>query len=224
MKIAFFLCYTLTVFILLNETASIHQTGGISTTINASPQTLKEENFMSKIYTKSGDTGFTSLVGGAKVHKSDTILDVYGTCDELNAQIGVLIAEANVPFLTEIQEKLFVIGGILATPLDKYEQYWKDVSLNSFLTKIEKEIDTMDETLSPLHSFLLPQGSRAIAQTHICRTVCRKLERKIAPFATQNTSFLELLQMVNRLADYFFILTRFLHIKFCIEEKYLEMR
>jgi cob(I)alamin adenosyltransferase len=179
---------------------------------------------MSKIYTKSGDAGYTSLVGGISVHKSDAILDAYGTCDELNAHIGALIAEENLPFLTEIQEKLFLVGGILATPKEKYEQYWKDISWDHFLLKIEKEIDEMDEKLLPLHSFLLPQGSRAIAQTHICRTVCRKFERKISHFSTQNNTWVALLQIANRLSDYFFILSRFFHYKYNIEEKYLKLR
>jgi cob(I)alamin adenosyltransferase len=179
---------------------------------------------MSKIYTKTGDSGATSLIGGSKIHKSEAILDVYGTCDELNAHIGALIAEEDMPFLTEIQEKLFIIGGILATPAVKYKQYWKEISWESFLTKIEKEIDEMDEMLSPLNSFLLPQGSRAIAQAHICRTVCRKLERKISHFSIQNGSFLILLQITNRLADYFFILARFLHKKLRVDEKYLKIR
>jgi len=179
---------------------------------------------MSKIYTKTGDTGTTSLVGGSRVHKSETILDVYGTCDELNAHIGALIAEENLPFLTEIQENLFIMGGILATPNEKYEQYWKEVSWDSFLLKIENEIDEMAQILLPLHSFLLPQGSRAIAQAHICRTICRKLERKIAHFCTQTASFMILLQIVNRLADYFFILARFFHKKFKIDEKYLKIK
>jgi cob(I)alamin adenosyltransferase len=179
---------------------------------------------MSKIYTKTGDTGTTSLVGGVRVHKSEPILDVYGTCDELNAHIGALIAEEYLPFLTDIQEKLFLLGGILATPKEKYEQYWQDVFWESFLARIEKEIDEMDAMLSPLNSFLLPQGSRSIAQAHICRAVCRKLERKIAWFCTPNESFLMLLQMVNRLSDYFFILARFFHKKSNIAEKYLKMR
>jgi cob(I)alamin adenosyltransferase len=179
---------------------------------------------MSKIYTKTGDTGTTSLVGGNRVSKSDAILDVYGTCDELNAHIGALIAEEDVPFLTEIQEKLFFMGGILATPKEKYEQYWKEVSWESFLIKIEKEIDDMNEKLPSLHHFLLPQGSRAIAQVHICRTICRKLERKISHFCPQNETFLSLLAMANRLSDYFFILARFFHYKFKIEEKYLNLR
>ena len=176
---------------------------------------------MHKIYTKSGDTGKTSLVGGNRVNKSDLILDVYGTCDELNAHIGALIAEENLPFLTEIQEKLFIIGGILATPKDKYEQYWKEISWQTFLTKIEQEIDKMDAALVSMHSFLLPQGSHAIVQAHLCRTVCRRLERKIAHVCVQNDPFMSLLQITNRLSDYFFFLARFLHKKLNIEEKYL---
>jgi cob(I)alamin adenosyltransferase len=179
---------------------------------------------MGKIYTKTGDTGFTSLVSGKRINKSEAILDVYGTCDELNAHIGALIAEENLPFLTEIQEKLFILGGILATPKEKYDQYWKNVHWESFLLKIETEIDKMDKKLTLLHSFLLPQGSRAIAQTHICRTICRKLERKISHFCNENDSFLPLLQITNRLADFFFILARFFHQKLEIDEKYLKMK
>ena len=124
---------------------------------------------MSKIYTKTGDAGTTSLVGGSSINKSDAILDVYGTCDELNAHIGALIAEENMPFLTEIQEKLFIMGGVLATPTEKYEQYWKNVSWDSFLTKIEKEIDTMDAMLPPLHSFLLPLKRQGFPYLSLCR-------------------------------------------------------
>ncbi|MDR0206060.1 MAG: cob(I)yrinic acid a,c-diamide adenosyltransferase [Bacteroidales bacterium] len=179
---------------------------------------------MNKIYTKTGDVGSTSLVGGTKIDKSDQILDVYGTCDELNAHVGALIAEENIPFLTEIQEKMFLVGGILATPKEKFEKYWKEVDLDSFLTQIEKKIDEIDATLPPLKSFLLPQGSRAIAQAHICRTVCRKLERKIALFLPQNEYLLRVLPITNRLSDYFFILARFLHNTENILEKYLKMR
>jgi cob(I)alamin adenosyltransferase len=179
---------------------------------------------MNKIYTKTGDTGDTSLVGGSRVHKSDAILDVYGTCDELNAHIGVLIADEHSLFLTEIQEKLFIIGGILATPTDQYENYWKEVSWDVFLAKIENEIDTMSNILPPLNSFLLPQGSRMIAHAHLCRTICRKLERKIAHYCIDSNSFLELLQIVNRLSDYFYLLARVFHLKFNIEEKYLKIK
>jgi len=174
---------------------------------------------MSKIYTKTGDTGTTSLVGGSRINKSDAILEVYGTCDELNAYIGAIIAEENVPFLTDIQEQLFIMGGILATPKEKYEQYWKEVSWDSFLIEIEKEIDEMAEALPPLNSFLLPQGSFIIAKAHICRTLCRKLERRIAQFSSENEHFLEVLKVVNRLSDYFFILARYFHYKFEIDEK-----
>jgi len=174
---------------------------------------------MSKIYTKTGDTGTTSLVGGSRVDKSEAILDVYGTCDELNAHIGTLIAEENVPFLTDIQEKLFIMGGIFATPKEKYEQYWKEVSWDSFLSEIEEEIDEMSVALPPLDSFLLPQGSYIIAKAHICRTLVRKLERKIAHFCAENESFFEILKVVNRLSDYFFILARYFHFTYEIEEK-----
>ncbi|MDR2972337.1 MAG: cob(I)yrinic acid a,c-diamide adenosyltransferase [Bacteroidales bacterium] len=179
---------------------------------------------MNKIYTKTGDDGTTSLLGGDRISKSEPILDVYGTCDELNAHIGMLMAIETNPFLSEIQEKLFIMGAILATPKEKYEQYWNEILWEPFLKTIEKEIDIMNNDLNPIQSFLLPQGSLAIAQAHICRTVCRKLERKISHFCTQNNYFLLLLQITNRLSDYFFILARFLHKKKYIPEKYLKMR
>jgi len=177
---------------------------------------------MSKIYTKTGDTGNTSLLGGDRIRKSEAILDIYGTCDELNAHIGMLIAAENIPFLTEIQKKLFIMGGILATPKEKYEQFWKDIAWECFLLNIEKEIDKMDDCLPPLHSFLLPQGAPAIAYSHICRTVCRRLERIMTHFCTQDESLLMLLQITNRLSDYFFILARFLHKKLEVAETYLK--
>jgi len=179
---------------------------------------------MSKIYTKTGDNGTTSLVGGSRINKSDAILDVYGTCDELNAHIGVIIAEENVPFLTDIQENLFVMGGILATPKENYNQYWEEVSWDAFLSEIETEIDAMEEELPPLNTFLLPQGSFIIAKAHICRTLCRKLERKMAHFSSENEHFSEILKIANRLSDYFFILARYFHYKFEIEEKCFKMR
>jgi cob(I)alamin adenosyltransferase len=179
---------------------------------------------MLKIYTKTGDTGYTTLVGGKKIHKSDVLLDIYGTCDELNAHIGALTAEEYIEFLTEIQEKLFIIGGILATPKGEYEKHWATTSWDAFLSRIEKEIEDMAEGLPPLSCFLLPQGSRLIAQAHICRTVCRKFERKVAIFCKQYEHFIVLLQITNRLSDYFFILIRTFHKKFNIDEKYLKMR
>lgn len=176
---------------------------------------------MAKIYTKTGDGGETSLVGGSRITKSDFLLEVYGTCDELNAHIGVLIAEVEVPFLTEIQEELFVVGGILATPKEKIEKIWGDIFRDSFIEKIEKEIDLLSEILDPLPHFLLPQGARAIAQAHVCRTVCRNFERKIAAICEVNPSLITLLKLANRLSDYFFILARYLHKKNNISEKYL---
>ena len=136
---------------------------------------------MAKIYTKTGDNGETSLVGGKRIPKDSELLDAYGTADELNAFIGTIIAELNNPYLTEIQKTLFIIGGILATEPENYNKYWGNCNLKSKICEIEQEIDRMCTEIPPFSGFTLPQGSLLIAHIHICRTICRKLERKMIP-------------------------------------------
>lgn len=176
-----------------------------------------------KIYTKTGDHGITSLVGGTRIEKSSDILDVYGSIDELNAFVGLLIAEKEIPFLTEIQDNLFVIGGIVATDPTFYEQYWGTVDLSEYITKIENEIDLLSDQLDPLKNFILPQGSKSISYAHICRTICRRTERKMCILEAENLLLKSCMIYVNRLSDYFFILARFFHKTDGIIETYCKL-
>ena len=164
-----------------------------------------------KIYTKKGDNGVTSLVGGKQVCKTSPLLEAYGTVDELNASIGLIIADFPSPFLTEIQQQLFVVGGLLATEPQQWDKFWKNVDIQSCVFIIEREIDKLSAELEPLKQFLLPQGSKTIAQCHVSRTICRRLERRICDIYQGEKGCFLILQYVNRLSDYFFILARFLH-------------
>ena len=173
-----------------------------------------------KIYTKKGDRGETSLVGGERIRKDNPLLDAYGTLDELNASIGLILAEIDYEELVEIQRRLFVIGGMLATPVKDWCNYWNDVDIEKYIQGIEASIDSKSQELPPMKSFILPGGSRAIAQVHFTRTICRRAERNIAAIANNNSDYLLLLQYVNRLSDYFFILVRYLHKEYGISEKH----
>lgn len=171
-----------------------------------------------KIYTKTGDNGTTSLSDGSRVFKCNNLLQAYGTVDELNAYIGLLISEENVPFLTETQNFLFYIGGMLATPVGKWELYYKSSVIEDFIAEMEREIDKMLDELPPLKNFILPQGSRKIAYAHLCRTVCRRAEREVVVLAIKDDRFSIAQKMLNRLSDYFFILARFFHLKDDVSE------
>lgn len=164
-----------------------------------------------KIYTKTGDKGETSLVGGKRVKKYAPLLEAYGSVDELNAWIGLLIADKPKPFLTEVQRMLFTVGGMLATEPDLWQKYWQKVDLDKYIQQIEEEIDRLSATQEPFKGFVLPQGSTAIAHAHLCRTVCRRVERPVAKLVAENKSYLPLMQILNRLSDYFFILSNTLH-------------
>ena len=164
-----------------------------------------------KIYTKTGDKGETSLVGGERTPKNSPLIEAYGTIDELNASIGLILAEIACPELEKIQQELFTIGGLLATPINDWEKYWKNIDLKQFINELEQEIDTKSEGLPPMKSFILPGGSRAIAQIHFSRTICRRAERNIVSIASKNEHYILLLQYVNRLSDYLFILARYYH-------------
>ena len=175
---------------------------------------------MMKIYTKKGDTGTTSLVGGKRVCKNDPLLEAYGTVDELNASVGVMIACFSDTFLTDLQQQLFVVGGLLATEPHQWDKFWKNMDIGSYISDIEHEIDKLSEKLDPLKQFLLPQGSLAIAQCHVSRTICRRLERRICNICQEEKNYLLILQYVNRLSDYFFTLARYLHKNNNISEIY----
>lgn len=166
-----------------------------------------------KVYTRTGDKGTTSLSDGSRVNKSDTLLHAYGTVDELNSQVGLLISEYKDDFLTEIQNELFIVGGMLATPLHNWEKYWNISQLSDFTKIIETNIDALTAQTEPLKGFILPQGSRTIAMAHICRTVCRRAERFVCELMKNNDAFSPIQILLNRLSDYFFILALFFHKK-----------
>ena len=165
-----------------------------------------------KIYTKTGDKGTTSLVGGTRVPKTHIRLEAYGTVDELNSNLGLLITyltdDRDRKFLQHVQDKLFAVGSHLATDQEKTKLYEISVITPTLIEAIEQEIDHLDSLLTPLSNFILPGGSRGAAICHICRTVCRRAERRILTLAEQVEISSELLIYVNRLSDYLFTLSR----------------
>lgn len=173
-----------------------------------------------KIYTKTGDGGTTSLSDGTRVSKCDVLLEAYGTLDELNAFIGLLISEENDSFLTEIQNELFVLGGMLATPVADWGKYCNMSQLDEFTSRVEQEIDRLSAVLDPFKGFILPQGNTLIAHAHICRTICRRAEREVTLLLQQNQAYSGTQKLLNRLSDYFFILANFYHKKYNIPVMY----
>ncbi|HMW40503.1 MAG: cob(I)yrinic acid a,c-diamide adenosyltransferase [Saprospiraceae bacterium] len=166
-----------------------------------------------KIYTKTGDLGQTSLFGGRRVSKDDLRVEAYGTVDELNAAIGLLrctVTDQKVlADLLRIQAELFVMGSHLAAdpgkPLLKMP-----LLTEAMITSLENHIDAMEEELQPLRHFLLPGGSEAIARTHLCRTISRRSERKVVSLSHHNQVNPLMIQYLNRLSDYFFVLSRYI--------------
>jgi cob(I)alamin adenosyltransferase len=164
-----------------------------------------------KIYTKTGDEGMTSLVGGKRVKKCCARLDSYGSVDELNSFIGLLVTyitdEADIAFLQKVQGELFMVGGSLATDLSVSEARC-EVS-QAMISDIESEIDRLSVLLPPLRSFVVPGGSRASALAHVCRTVCRRAERCVFALIEEGGAVEENVAVyLNRLSDYFFVLAR----------------
>ena len=146
------------------------------------------------------------------------MLHAYGTVDELNSFIGVVISQNPDEFLTKVQNELFVVGGMLATPVTNWEKYWKVERLAEFTKELEQEIDRMSAELPPMRGFILPQGSRLIADTHVCRTVCRRAERYVVAMMEEDETYQKVQVLLNRLSDFFFILARFFHQKENISE------
>ena len=175
-----------------------------------------------KIYTKTGDDGTTGLVGGSRVKKYDLRLEAYGTIDELNAAIGVLLSsdlhENVVDILNKIQNKLFNIGSQLASD-DKGEAFTANLSItDSNIKDLEIAIDEYQNELPELNHFILPGGNFSSAQCHIARTVCRRAERRILEFAENSKVKSETLIYINRLSDFFFVLARKLAFDGGVEE------
>lgn len=175
-----------------------------------------------KIYTKTGDDGTTGLIGGSRVKKYDSRLEAYGTVDELNAAIGVL-RTADLPanvmdILYKIQNKLFNIGSLLASD-EKGEAFTASLAITGEHIKVlEDAIDEYQSQLPELTHFILPGGNFASAQCHVARTVCRRAERRILEYAENAKVHTEIIIYINRLSDFFFVLSRKLGFDVGIEE------
>ncbi|HEX3768500.1 MAG TPA: cob(I)yrinic acid a,c-diamide adenosyltransferase [Puia sp.] len=169
----------------------------------------------SKIYTKTGDSGKTSLIGGTKVPKSHIRIQAYGTIDELNAFTGLLkdqLSEAHSrQLLLEVQDRLFTIGSSLACdPKKKIAMTIPDL-MESDILLLENEIDLMNSRLPEMKSFILPGGHVTVSTAHICRTICRRAERFIVELDEKEPLVQPLIiKYLNRLSDYFFVLARWL--------------
>jgi len=176
-----------------------------------------------KIYTKKGDKGKSQLFGGSIVNKDNVRLECYGTIDELNSFIGLLkdyVEEKKIKeVLHDIQLKLFSIGSILASAGDK--NFSEKVKIEKKdVEYIEFEIDKLNEYLPDLKNFIIPGGHKVSSYCHVCRSICRRAERRISELNNQHKINPYILSYINRLSDFFFVLSR--HIKHSdnIEETY----
>lgn len=180
-----------------------------------------------KIYTRTGDKGYTSLFAGGRVPKSHMRVEAYGTVDELNSFIGLIRTRNNdtqvAKWLVEVQNDLFVIGADLATPMDNTPD-WLVRLPDGSADKIETWIDTLDKDLEPLKNFILPAGAEIAAWTHVARTVCRRAERicvalqQDEPINEADTRYL------NRLSDFLFVLARWFNHQSGISESQWTVR
>jgi cob(I)alamin adenosyltransferase len=171
-----------------------------------------------KIYTKTGDKGTTALFGGTRVPKHNLRIDSYGTVDELNSWIGLVrdqpVSEGTKQILIIIQDHLFTIGAILATPPEKETLKNGKERLNiskisdEDITMLEREMDEMDKDLPPMTHFILPGGHQSVSFCHITRTVCRRAERMVTELNAQVTIDPQVIRYLNRLSDYLFVLAR----------------
>ena len=168
-----------------------------------------------KIYTKTGDKGKTSLIGGTKVLKSDLRIEAYGTIDELNSWMGLVSDYFNDEhannILKEIQDRLFTIGSSLASDPEKSKMKIPDLKEED-VTLLEQEMDSMESELPEMKSFLLPGGHTTVSFCHVGRCVCRRAERLVTDLSgsTQDGVDPLVIKYLNRLSDYLFVLSRFL--------------
>ena len=164
---------------------------------------------LDKIYTKGGDSGYTSIVGGKRVKKSSKIIEAIGNVDELNATLGIVISNMKVKHkkvLQNIQNDLFDIGADLATPFNKRKNAIR-IKAEQIL-HIEKEIDKRNKNLKPVKSFILPGGNQTSSLIHLARTINRRCEISIVKLSETHKINKEILKYINRLSDYLFVLAR----------------
>jgi cob(I)alamin adenosyltransferase len=167
-----------------------------------------------KIYTKTGDLGKTSLIGGTKVLKSHLRIETYGTVDELNSYIGLLgdhlPHQHERDILREVQDRLFTIGSSLACDPDKEPSMRLPDLKETDVELLEQEIDRMNEVLEPMKFFILPGGHVAVSTGHVARCICRRAER-LCVNMQEHDLFVEplVIKYINRLSDYLFVLSRY---------------
>jgi len=163
---------------------------------------------LSKIYTRTGDDGSTGLGDGTRTPKDGARVEAYGTVDELNSVIGLLLTgdlpEQTTAALTDIQHELFDLGGELCIP-------GRTVMTTGQVTRLETELDRMNEALAPLKEFILPGGGRPAAICHVARTVCRRAERRVIALSRTEAVSPVVIAYLNRLSDYLFVLARHLN-------------
>lgn len=164
-----------------------------------------------KIYTKTGDKGFTSLIGGTRVPKYDLRIETYGTVDELNSYIGLIrdqeVSDQQSALLKEIQDRLFTIGSSLASDPEKSRMKLPDLHLSD-VELLEQQIDQMTGELPQLRHFILPGGGQSVSFCHIARCVCRRAERLCVHLSEDSHVDQTVIVYLNRLSDFLFVLAR----------------
>lgn len=174
-----------------------------------------------KIYTKTGDKGQTSLIGGTRVPKDDIRIEAYGTVDELNSWLGVIRDSVNEShtrqLIVEIQNKLFTIGSHLASDPEKSRMKLPEIT-DEHVAVLEKEMDAIDSAVPPMKNFVLPGGHLTVSYCHVARCVCRRAERCVIHLAGTAPVEEVIVRYLNRLSDYLFMLSRKLTMDLGAEE------
>jgi len=176
-----------------------------------------------KIYTKIGDKGQTLLIGGGLVSKSLPRVDMYGELDELNSHLGLVIAllsthknklQEEIHFLTGVQRVLFDLGALFACERRNWTKYKLPPFNKTLVGVVEQQIDKLSSKLPELTGFILPGGSTGASQLHVCRSVCRRVERTVVRFSQDDATEIPdgALQYINRLSDYLFVLARYVNL------------
>lgn len=167
-----------------------------------------------KIYTRTGDKGDTGLLGGTRVPKDHLRIEAYGTVDELNSHLG-LLRDLSAPhhegLIVAIQHTLFAIGSRLASSSEEEADRFQVPPVgDDEIEHLEQTMDRLDADLEPMRNFILPGGHPAVSQAHVCRTVCRRAERRVVQLATHEAVPATLIRYLNRLSDLLFVLARHL--------------
>ena len=177
---------------------------------------ISKQMKITKVYTRRGDQGMTDLVGGVRISKTDVRLEAYGTIDELSSHLGLLVSlleadDAERPVLLRVQSNLFNIGTHLATDQSQTPLYASARLPEGETAFLEQRIDAINAELPEAQGFVLPGGTTAAVQCHVCRTVCRRAERRIDALAERATVGPEVIEYVNRLSDYLFVLAKLIN-------------